>query len=719
MIADINFKSPIGKSDHVVLMAHVQLVTNLNCHRNCLIRNFWKADYDKINAELRGSQFSSNTHKGVAALWCDTFTIVNNVVEKHVPLKRKNKKTKPWVTAELRKSIQMKRSSWDTYANDRTVENYSSYRSLANNVTHCLRRARTQYETSIVEGGNNCFFAYVKSKLGTSVSLPVLRNAQGVTCTQPSEVASLFAEQFLKTYIREPSDTLPELPPEKRNPNSLDTVSFTPALVEKHLLNLNSRSSPNLNDLHPHFLKQVASQLAPIMSNIMELSMDSATLPPDWKRATVTPIYKKGDKLCAENYRPISLTSVICKVMERIIVDKLITFLENSVISQLQHGFIPGRSVVTNLLTCVNDWTKRTDRGEPVDIIYLDFEKAFDRVPLRQLLHKLEHSGIRGRLLSWITAFLSERSFRVRIGDTLSEELPVVSGVPQGSVLGPVLFLVYINDLLEIITSPSCCYADDTKLYNNPLTNRFTIEEDLIVIAGWCNKWLLSLNLSKCVVLHMGPNNPRNMYFLNGVPLQPVNFQVDLGVTISSDLKWESQVIKVTKKANSLIFLIRKAFVNISEELVVKIFKAYVRPVLEFAVVVWSPYFVKDITLLENVQRRFSKLPFSLKHLPYTERLQRLELTSLSDRRVRGDLIETYKVLQSIYRCSLHEIFTLNTDTGRRGHAFKLYKERFAKLPRQNFFVNRVCDKWNSLPHCVVNSTSANMFKNSYDAMFD
>ncbi|RYA69629.1 reverse transcriptase family protein, partial [Enterobacter cloacae complex sp. 2DZ2F20B] len=194
----------------------------------------------------------------------------------------------------------------------------------------------------------------------------------------------------------------------------------------------------------------------------MKQSFRLSELPKDWKIAYITPIHKNGNRLNAENYRPISLTSICSKVMERIIWNQMFRFLnDQSILSANQHGFLPGRSTVTCLLQCLNTWTISLDQNKPVDIINLDFEKAFDRVPHRRLLYKLEIAGIRGLLLRWIEAFLKNRSFSVKVGSLYSTKRTVLSGVPQGSVLGPILFVLYISDLLALIKSSHSFYADD------------------------------------------------------------------------------------------------------------------------------------------------------------------------------------------------------------------------------------------------------------------
>lgn len=286
------------------------------------------------------------------------------------------------------------------------------------------------------------------------------------------KVATTFARSFYGSFTLEPDGPLPDLHYEPVNHSSITSVEFSPDDIFKKLKELDTNKSPGPDNLSPTFLKSCANALKYPLHLLMEQSFHSATLPLIWKEARVKPIFKKGDKLDPKNYRPVSLTPVISKVMESIIVDNLHIFLnQHQIIPNEQHGFTSGRSVVTNLLCCLNDWTAEVDMGQDIDIIYLDFSKAFDKVPRERLLKKLNRIGIRGQLLNWISAFLSERKFSVRIQSSSSPLYDVISGVPQGSVLGPLLFNIFTSELKYIISSKFSVYADDTKLYNNPKIN--------------------------------------------------------------------------------------------------------------------------------------------------------------------------------------------------------------------------------------------------------
>ena len=253
----------------------------------------------------------------------------------------------------------------------------------------------------------------------------------------------------------------------------------------------------------------------------------------------VTAFHKKGDKLNSNNYRPISLTCVISKCYERIVRDHILEYFENFICSQ-QHGFLSKRSCLSNLLECLHRaYSIILDENESLDLIYLDFMKAFDSVPHRRLLSKLRSYGITGKTLSVIKDFLKNRSFRVRIGGKYSKLYHVLSGVPQGTILGPLLFIIYINDLPGGLSSFVSLFADDLKLLNMTKNSSIT-QKDLDYLTDWQNTWLLKFNTDdkKCKIMQVGKNNPVTEYYLNGKPLPIIKEEKDLGVLVSDKLTW-------------------------------------------------------------------------------------------------------------------------------------------------------------------------------------
>ena len=481
--------------------------------------------------------------------------------------------------------------------------------------------------------------------------------------------------------------------------------------------------APGPDELHSYILRECSSSIYKPLCMLFNQSLQCGQLPHDWKCANVIPVFKKGSKFAANNYRPISLTSQIVKILEYIVCDNIHKyFADNNFIHPPQHGFVPRKSCLTNLLESFQAWIQSVDDGFGVDIIFLDYKKAFDSVPHRRLLLKLEGYGISGNLLSWITDFLYQRLQRVTVDGTHSKWCRVMSGVPQGSVLGLLLFVIYINDLSENIDCNIKQYADDTKLYaiiknDNDIVQ---MQHDLDITAEWSNAWQLSFSFDKCKHMQVGnflavDYNLMDHSCGERKVIKHVAEEKDLGIWCTANLKPTAQCRSAVSKAMKALGLIKRTFKYFNAKSLPKLYKTYVRPHLEFCVQVWSPYLVGDIDALEKVQRRATKLIPGLSNLPYEERLKILHLHSLYARRLRGDLILTYRILNGLISISSDDLFTLNTNSRTRGHNLKLYKKRSRLNISKYFFSNRVVSCWNSLPDYVISADTINSFKNRLD----
>ena len=331
--------------------------------------------------------------------------------------------------------------------------------------------------------------------------------------------------------------------------------------------------------------------------------------------------------------------------MEALVRDEIVDhMMKNQLFCDEQHGFVPGRSCMTQLITCLDKWTELLENGDPVDIIYLDFQKAFDSVPHQRLLLKLEAYGITGQLKQWLADFLIGRRQRVVIGQESSDWAPVKSGIPQGSVLGPILFVIFINDLPDALSSASKIFADDTKLYRSvklPEDNEL-LQQDISATTSWSTIWQLPFNIPKSHSLHLGYSNRRHQYTLNGQLLEATREEKDLGVIIDDQLKFRNHAAAAVKRANRVLGCIKRTIKYKEKEMIVPLYTALVRPLLEYGNVIWSPRFVGDNKLVEGVQRRATKLIPSIKDLEYMARLEELKLPSLEHRRRRGDAIQAF-----------------------------------------------------------------------------
>nr|VZI42214.1 unnamed protein product [Spirometra erinaceieuropaei] len=290
----------------------------------------------------------------------------------------------------------------------------------------------------------------------------------------------------------------------------IETVAFSVEEVRRVLSQIKPHKSPGPDGIPGLILKELSKELAKPLSTLFELSMKTGRPPSQRKTANLVPLHKGGSRVAERCFGPISLTCLSCKTMEALVKSAIQQFCEkNNLLQDFQHGFRRGRSCLSNLLTCLEIWTRALEEGFEVDVVYIDFRKAFDTVAHQRLLHKLSAIGIRGDLLNWIGAFLVGRKQRVCIGDDMSEWVSVTSGVPQSSVLEPLLFLLYVNDSLRELDCGKIMFGDDVKLWQviKSSNDQRSHQNNLHRLQVWSENWLLDFNVQKCAVLHLRPTN--------------------------------------------------------------------------------------------------------------------------------------------------------------------------------------------------------------------
>ena len=467
--------------------------------------------------------------------------------------------------------------------------------------------------------------------------------------------------------------------------------------------------------VHPKLLRSLAADPS-FVSAVHALFVKCATdrkIPADWKIANVVALHKKGPRDQAANHRPVSLTCVLGKVYQKFVRKHILQHVEGSV-SRDQHGFIGGRSCTSNLLEAFDTIIDMMDEGLPVDVLYFDFRKAFDTVPHYRLLVKLENMGITGETLEIVGDFLSDRAMRVGVGDSFSELIRIISGVPQGSVLGPILFLLFINDLPDHIKSRILLFADDLKLIANAV-NKGIIDEDLKSLERWEDMWCLRFNLDKCKVLHISANeNPSNKYYLDSTELVPTESEKDLGFNMDVKFDFGEHIKASLAKANKMIAWVSRNVICKDKVVMSVIYRCLVRPHLEYCVQCWCPtprFGNWELILsIEKIQRKFTRLVNDIGTLSYGDRLKSLHLTTLAERRMRGDLIETFKILRGLvnYGQGLFRVSRSGLNLVSRGNK--------VSRSRQDFLSERVINYWNNLPNHVKLSTSVDSFKCSLEA---
>ena len=618
----------------------------------------------------------------------------------------------PFSTASLRKSRTKVNKLWYKYNKNPSITNYNIAREASIVHDEKSKQCVLQYErkiTSKLKSNPKIFYSYLASKRKVKNTISGLKTHNGTLLTSPEDISNELGEFFHSTFTSEPDGPVPEL--KTVTTNMMNDIHITEDQVRDILCQVNESKSPGPDGVHPKLLKSLCDNNAFIESvtKLFRACYETGKMPEIWKLADVVALHKKGDKLKSNNYRPISLTSVLCKCYEKILKAHVLKHFEKNLCTE-QHGFVGNRSCFSNLLECMHRAYDMLDQNDSLDILYLDFMKAFDSVPHKRLISKLKSYGITGRTLTVIEDFLTNRKYRVRIGTKYSRLFKVLSGVPQGSVLGPLLFIIYINDLPGGIQNFASLFADDLKLLINS-DNHSEAQEDLDYLNEWQNKWLLKFNTvdNKCKVLHVGKSNPNCKYYLNDSELPSTKTEKDLGVTINSTLTWSTNIDLAINKAMSMIGWVSRNIISRDRLVMLNIYKSIIRPQIEYCVQLWNPQPRHGnwniILQIEDVQRRFTRMIDGIGLNSYRERLEELSLTTLIERRARGDLIECFKIYKGIANYG-NELLKIS----RSGYNLIMTAKKGSRTT--GFFPERSINHWNKLPDHIKEAENVDSFKN-------
>ena len=565
---------------------------------------------------------------------------------------------------------------------------------------------------------NKKLWAYIKSKKQENCGVADLKDENKVI-QDPKAKAELLNNQFSSVF----SNPIPRINREIGRENDypkMNPIKVTKNGVLKLLLNINEHKATGPDKIPGKILKLCASELTEVLVLLFQASLDQGMVPNDWKNANIVPLFKKGDKSKPENYRPVSLTSITCKLLEHIIHSNVMDHLDKfEILNDIQHGFRQKRSCETQLITTINDFSKSLNHKGQTDAILLDFSKAFDKVDHHGLLIKLKHYGIQDSLLKWSQSFLMGRAQKVIVDGKESNSKPVLSGVPQGTVLGPLFFLIYINDINRNLSKGTKMrlFADDSLLYREIKDSHDCkiLQRDLETLQMWEKEWKMQFHPDKCQVIRItNKKKPTEVeYQLHNQTLAETKNAKYLGIIIDDKLQWKDQCRTMCKKTNSLLAFLKRNIYGCPEHVKDKCYKAFIRPVLEYGSCVWDPHCQNQIDEIEKVQKnaaRFVTNNYSFKTGNTKINMKKLRWIPLEEQRARNKVTFLFKAINGHSKIPTDELNMVSSSRTRYGtQAFKLPHSN-VNSHLYSFFPNTI-RLWNNLPTPVKNSNSVEEFK--------
>ena len=737
IISEVELDVPFGMSDHnSIIFTIIVAVGDMDSTIDPApepVRIWKNTDWQNLSIYCQGIDWYNliSEKQGADELWEVFCATVMEGVERYVPkvscskannslgnTKRKNK--------TIAKLSAKKKKLWLKKKRKCSKRNKEKYKKAAKDYKLAAASAQELTELKLIESNDlGQFYKRVNCASVHKTGIGPLKTLTGELVLDDQKKAELLNDYFVSVCTKD-NGLLPPLPPiVAEDEPKLESITFNVHKIKLTLKKLKNKFSSGPDGLPPILFKNLANQLAYPLAKIFNRLILVGEVPNIWKKANVVPIFKKGSSASPKNYRPISLTCVGSKVFETIIKSILVPFFEGKkLISEHQHGFRAGHSTCLNLLEALNDWTENLDLKADTLVAHVDFARAFDSVSLPKLMHKLKWAGIEGQLYACLKSLLFNRSQRVKIGNLFSNYQTVCSGVPQGSVLGPILFIFYINDISGDIFPQSTpkLYADDLKAYSSSAGDMEckAFKETLSKIAKWAETWQLPINCEKSKWLLISNkkrpevDDPKNRPFeLAGIELPVTNEVLDLGVNFNSKLNFSDHISTIIAKAKQRLFLLKKIFISRNPRILILAYKTYVIPLLEYCSQVWNPQNQNDIRRLESVQRLFTKRLPGYQGLNYAARLDKAGLSTLELRRLRADLYFCYKILHGLIDTPINNFFTLDRpgDRPTRGHSWKIKPITPRLDTRLHFFSFRIVNAWNSLSPSTVEANSFIAFR--------
>ena len=711
--------SPDKLSDHDIVSGTLKMFIPPIKKPRRKVYLYQKGDYESMRKDTL--QFAKekyfNGHSDTRSVQ-ENFDLLTSFIQdsanKHIQSKTSRSVSSiPWITPEIRRKIRRKNKTHAKAKKTGSSKLRSKFETLRREIKADVRKQHDLYVNNLVgdvKANPRDFYRYINSQKKDTQGIPPLKRKNGKGVAQSDlEKAEEFNGQFTDVFSKNEHTQVPLL---DRSAPFMNDIAVSKDGVIKLLKGLNPSKALGPDELHPRVLKELATELGPVLAHLFQQSIDTGEVPKEWSLANICPLFKKSDRSLACNYRPVSLTCVPCKLLEHIVCSNIMAHLdEYKLLSDRQHAFRKGHSCETQLTTVINDWAKILDNRGQVDTFILDFEKAFDTPPHELLKSKLFGYGIGGKTLKWIDSFLCFRQQRVVVNGVKSDWAPVLSGVPQGTVLGPLLFSLYINDISSDIESEIRLFADDCVCYREIKDEKDTmkLQRDIDRLGSWARKWGMRFQPVKCNMMQLTRKRIKKIhasYTLEGTNLENVESIKYLGVTITSDLRWNTHVSNVCTKANRTLGFLRRNLHSCPQEVKEAAYKGLVRPVLDYGSSVWDPPGVVLQEELESVQKRAARFVtgnYDYETGSMTGILGQLKWESLKKRRKDNRLILLYKGLKGKASVPTDDLIP-KTRRCRNQHSMA-FQTPIANTDvyKGSFFPQTIRD-WNALPDSLVSS---------------
>lgn len=701
--------------------------------KNINYRNFKNYSTENFQDDLHQTSWESvNTSLTVEDGWNEFITTFTRVSDRHAPLatKRARAVTLPWLTNEIRAAMR-KRDFYHRRAQKTKTDNdWIVYKDLRNKTTHLIRDSKRNYYSNVINANKKDqgkLWKTLKSAISNTKKSPhvgLLETTAGIK-QEPHEIAHGFSDHFRTavTKIRSNLQAVCTRSTPRKSSAVLRLSSIKEDFVCSELRKIKATKSTGLDNIPARLLKDGAVVISKPLTILLNRSLTEGTIPSDWKHATITPIHKSGSTSDAANYRPISTLPVFAKILERAVHAMVYSYLqEHRLLSKYQSGYRPLHSTCTCLADVTNKLLHNMDKGQLTGMVFLDLSKAFDTIDHYLMLDKLISLGFSDTAVIWFKAYLTDRTQSVRVNGVVSDPQPIQFGVPQGSILGPLLFITYINDLPSVVKNCDIqLYADDTLLFysSNSIEDiESCLSADLSSIISWLDSNYLFLNYKKTKVMLTGTHQRLAKVndfcvLVNSKTLGRVYQFKYLGLVLDPTLSWNDHIDHMSSKISSRLGMLRKARKVIPRDACITLYNAMILPLFDYCAAVWDGCSKTNRDYLDKLQARAASIIEGRK-VVQSEIQELLGWPTLDTRRKYQICLQVFKCINGLAPAYLIDNFQFSRDF----HHYNTRNKDQIRLPRaktskyQSSFKYHGAKTWNDLPAHIRNETGQAIFKN-------